>query len=207
ENQYQSAFILNPRLSGIEFVKEIVHQLSGVSPADSRMDLFHQLHKIFFDNHSAGKHSVIVIDEAQAIQEKDIFEELRLLLNFQLDNAFLLTIVLIGQPELRNIVGEMQQLVQRMAVKYHLKALNENETREYIQHRLKVSGAKVPIFNEDCYRDIYLSSSGIPRRINTICDLALLVGFGGSLKSIDNSTIAKARDEGEDMNSPVKFAS
>lgn len=197
ENLYQSVFILNPRLTGLEFVQEIAHQLTGTDVnQNNKIELFHQLHKIFYSNHTSGKHSVIVVDEAQAIQENDIFEELRLLLNFQLDNAFLLTIVLIGQPELKSIVSNMPQLSQRMAVKYHLTNLDEQETREYILHRLTVAGgAGKAIFDDDVFKDIYHSSLGTPRRINTICDLSLLVGYGSGLKSIDKKTIAKIRDD------------
>ena len=195
EHLYQPVFILNPRLSGLELIQEIVHQLNGSEPLPNKIELFHSLHKILYANHNAGKHSVIMIDEAQAIQDKDIFEELRLLLNFQLDNAFLLTIILLGQPELSPAVANLPQLSQRMAVRYHLRALNEQETREYIEHRLEVAQAKRPIFDEEAYREIYFYSTGLPRRINNICDLALLVGFGNGLKKIDRKTIINISED------------
>lgn len=194
EHLYQSVFILNPRLSGIEFIQEIIHQLGG-EVAGNKIDLFHSLHKILYSNHSVGKHSVIMIDEAQAIENKDIFEELRLLLNFQLDNAFLLTIILLGQPELNMMVSNLPQLSQRMAIRYHLKALNEQETKEYILHRFAVAGAKKPIFEEDAFKEVYLCSNGTPRRINNICDLALLVGFGNNATMIDKNIIAKISED------------
>jgi len=208
ENRYQSVFILNPRLSGLEFIQEIVHQLSqGAQSSTSKIDLFHTLHKILYSNHSMGRHSVIMIDEAQAISDMGIFEELRLLLNFQLDNAFLLTIILLGQPELKNIVSNLPQLIQRMAVRYHLSSLNETETKEYIQHRLTVAGEKKPIFDEEAYKEIYFCSMGIPRRINTICDLSLLVGFGNGVKTIDKKIILKVNEDLESTsadNVPLK---
>ncbi|MGE5196894.1 MAG: ExeA family protein [Deltaproteobacteria bacterium] len=208
ENRYQSVFILNPRLSGLEFIQEIVHQLSsGTETSTSKIDLFHTLHKILYANYGNGKHSVIMIDEAQAITDMDIFEELRLLLNFQLDNAFLLTIVLLGQPELKNIVSTLPQLMQRMAARYHLKGLSETEAKEYIEHRLTVAGAKKQLFDKDAYREIYYCSTGIPRRINTICDLALLVGFANGLKIIDRGLILKVSDDLETSgtdNPPLK---
>lgn len=195
ENRYQSVFILNPRLSGLEFVQEIVHQLNGTEPEPNRIELFHSLHKILYANHSAGRHTVIMIDEAQAIQDKDIFEELRLLLNFQLDNAFLLTIILLGQPELKLTVSTLPQLSQRLAVRYHLRALSEQETRYYIEHRLEVVQAQKKIFEEDAFKEIYFYSTGIPRKINNICDLALLVGFGNSASSIDRNTIINISED------------
>jgi type II secretory pathway predicted ATPase ExeA len=198
ENRYQSVFILNPRLSGLEFIQEIVGQLSGAEAPPNKIELFHFLHKTLYSNYNDGKHSIIVIDEAQAIQDKDIFEELRLLLNFQLENAFLLTIILLGQPELKRIISTMPQLVQRIAVRYHLRALNEQETREYIEHRLEVAQARRPLFQEDAYKEIYFFSGGIPRRINNICDMALLVGFGNGLNTIDKKTVI---DVSEDLTS------
>ncbi|MDD5730855.1 MAG: AAA family ATPase [Candidatus Omnitrophica bacterium] len=199
EHLYQPVFILNPRLSGVEFIQEIVHQLGGESQ-QSKIELFHTLHKILYSNHSSGRHSVIMIDEAQAIENREIFEELRLLLNFQLDNAFLLTIILLGQPELNYIVTNLPQLSQRMAVRFHLKALNEQETREYVLHRLSVAGAKRSIFEEDALGAVFLCSGGIPRRINNICDLALLVGFGNGMVTINKDTVAKISEDLEAAN-------
>ena len=175
ENRYQAVFILNPRLSGFELIQEIVHQLGhheAMTPGN-KIDLFHVLHKILYANHNAGKHTVIIIDEAQAIQDRDIFEEVRLLLNFQLDNAFLLTIILLGQPELKYSVMSLPQFMQRMAVRFHLKSFEEAETRQYIEHRLQVVGVNRQIFEEEAYKAIHLCTNGVPRRINTICDLGV----------------------------------
>jgi len=205
ENRYQSVFILNPRLSGKEFIQEIVHQLGGSGASQEKIDLFHSLHKILYANHNANKHSVIIIDEAQAIQDKDTFEEIRLLLNFQLDNAFLLTIILLGQPELKYTVMSLPQFMHRMAVRFHLKAFNESESKEYIEHRLGVCGLNKPIFEDEAYKEIYLCSGGIPRRINTICDLALLVGFGNTLSRIDRQTIIKINEDLESSDFDVKY--
>lgn len=201
EHLYQSVFILNPRLSGMEFIQEILYQLSGTEAAPNKIELFHTLHKILYANNSAGKHSVIMIDEAQAIENREIFEELRLLLNFQLDNSFLLTIILLGQPELRPVVASLPQLSQRMGVRYHLRALNEQETREYIQHRLEVAQARRTIFEDEAFGEIYLYSAGIPRRINNICDLALLIGFGSGLSTIGKETVLNIKDDMESSTS------
>jgi type II secretory pathway predicted ATPase ExeA len=200
ENQYQSVFIFNPRLSSLEFIKEIVYQLEdGKESSLNRIDLFHTLHKILLSNYDAGRHSVIIIDEAQAIIDQGIFEELRLLLNFQLNNVFLLTIILVGQPELNQRVINLPQLKQRIAVRFHLRALSEEETRQYIQHRLKVAEAKQAIFEEEAYREIYLNSFGIPRQINNLCDLALLAGFGSGLNRINKEIIVRVSDDLEEL--------
>jgi type II secretory pathway predicted ATPase ExeA len=197
EHKYKSVFILNPRLSAIEFIQETVHQLSSgeVNPPASKIELFHSLHKILYANFNLGRHSVIIVDEAQAIENREIFEELRLLLNFQLDNTFLLTIILLGQPELKTKVINLPQLNQRMSVRFHIKGLNAKETKEYILHRLEVAGVKKPIFEEKSFEQIFYSSIGIPRIINNICDLSLLVGCGNNLETIDKDTIVKVCED------------
>jgi len=197
ENRYQAAFILNPRLSGLEFIQEIYYQFSGVTNSPpGKIDLFHYLHKILYASHDAGRHCIIVVDEAQAIQDEEIFEELRLLLNFQLNDRFLLTLILLGQPELKEKINNLPQLRQRIAIRYHLTALSEELTKGYILHRLKVADAKEEIFLEEAFHEVYGFSSGIPRRINNICDMALLAGFSEKISKIDKKVI---RDVAEDL--------
>jgi general secretion pathway protein A len=123
ENKYQSAYILDPRLLGLEFIQEVVFQLSGNTVPQKKIALFHSINKLLHDNYNAGRHSVLVIDEAQAIKNKRVFEELRLLVNFQLDRAFLLTVIMLGSPDLKVAVSNLPQLLQRMAVCYHLNGL------------------------------------------------------------------------------------
>ncbi|MFH1339066.1 MAG: AAA family ATPase [Candidatus Omnitrophota bacterium] len=200
EDKYKTVSIFNPRLSDLEFIKEIVYQLeSGKEVSPDKIGLLHALHKILLSNYDSGKHTVIVIDEAQAITDNEIFEELRLLLNFQLDNVFLLTIILLGQPELIEKVINLPQLRQRIAVRFHLRALSEAETKEYIQHRLKVAQAKREIFEEEAYKEIFTRSGGMPRQINSICDLALLAGYGSGLNSINKETIIRVSEDLEGL--------
>jgi general secretion pathway protein A len=195
EKAYQAVFILNPRLSGLALLKEIVWQLTGTSVSKNKVDLFHTLQDILQANHKAGKHTIIVVDEAQAIMGYEVFEELRLLLNFQMNRHFLLTIVLMGQPELKTKIFNMPQLGHRMAVRYHLNALDQRESKEYMIHRLKVAGGHEGMFTTEAYEAVYFFSTGIPRRMNNICDLALLVGCGDNAKSIDRDTIVKVSEE------------
>jgi type II secretory pathway predicted ATPase ExeA len=196
ENKYQSAFILDPHLTVIDFLWETVYQL-GIEPISrNKIDISHALTKIILANHNAGKHTVLVIDEAQSIDNLEIFEELRLLLNYQLDTAFLLTIILLGAPEIKKMVAKVQHLVQRIAVGYHLNGLNEQDTKDYINHRLSIAGAKRELFAKDTFHEIYVNSYGVPRRINTLCDLALLVGFSNNQNVIDKKTI---QDVNEDL--------
>ncbi len=187
--RYQTVLIFNPRIPPIEFLQEIVYQLGGDDSSQSKTKLLRSLNEILYSNRNENKSTVIAIDEAQAIGSEEMFEELRLLLNFQLDDTFLLTLILLGQPELKEKVEAIPQLRQRMGVRYHLIALDDRETREYIIHRLKVAGLSEPIFAEAAYQLIYQASEGIPRRINNICDMALLAGFGARCEGIDAQVI------------------
>jgi type II secretory pathway predicted ATPase ExeA len=125
EHLYDSVYILDPRLSGFELIQEVVYQLSGAPAPDTKIDLFHSLHTLLHANYKVGKHSVIVVDEAQSIKNSDTMEELRLLLNFQLEDSFLLTLVLLGSPELQQNVLRMPQLAQRMAARFHIAGLRQ----------------------------------------------------------------------------------
>ncbi|MBU0881122.1 MAG: AAA family ATPase [Candidatus Omnitrophica bacterium] len=199
ENKYQSVFILDPHLTVREFLREIIYQMGSGPIPKNKIDISHALNKLILTNHNAGKHTVLVVDEAQSIDNLDIFEEIRLLLNYQLDTAFLLTVILLGAPELKQVVMGMQHLVQRMAAGYHLNGLSETETKDYINHRLNIAGASKQLFAEDSFHEVYVHSYGVPRRINTICDLALLMGFSNSQAVIDRKTI---KDINDDMDLP-----
>ncbi|MCM8762906.1 MAG: AAA family ATPase [Candidatus Omnitrophica bacterium] len=142
--------------------------------------------------------SVVLIDEAQAIPEGSGFEELRLLLNFQLNDRFLLTLILMGQPELKQKINALPQLRQRISVAYHLTALPKKETKLYVKHRLGVAGCNIEVFSNSAFGEIYRFSGGIPRRINNLCDIALLVGSSKRLYKITKRTIKDvAMDLGE----------
>ena len=197
--QYHSALIFNPMLPSMELVKEIIYQLGGdTSSLLSKTDLLHYLNDILYKNRDDDKNTVIVVDEAQAISEESGFEELRLLLNFQLNDNFLLTLILLGQPELKEKIKNLPQLRQRLAVRYHLKALSPEETKEYIQHRLKVAGSKERVFLDNAFSEIYRFSGGIPRKINNICDMALLIGDGEGLDEINEETIREVAEDLEE---------
>jgi len=140
---------------------------------------------------------VIVIDEAQAIQELDTFEELRLLLNFQQDDRFLITLILFGQSELRKQLKQLPQLKQRLMIEYHLNPLNEQDTSQYIDHRLAVAGSAKPIFDVKAKKTIYRYSSGIPRIINGIADMALLEGFVKQKNVITDTIIKKVVNDAQ----------
>ena len=201
DERYHSALIFNPRLSSTELIKEIVYQLGGnTSNLSSKTDILHCLNEILYRNTKDGdKNTVVMVDEAQAIPEENGFEELRLLLNFQLNDNFLLTLILLGQPELKERIENLPQLRQRLAVRYHLKALTDIETKEYILHRLEVAGSREAIFTENALEEIYRFSGGIPRRINNICDMALLVGSSEEITEIHERMIREVAEDLEEV--------
>ena len=188
-DRYEVAVLSNPKLSSSQFLKEVVHQLGAELRSHDKLKLMHELNNILYGNFRREKETVILIDEAQAIPNEAVFEEIRLLLNFQLNDRFLLTLLLLGQPELREKVAQIPQLAQRIAVQYHLKGLTPAETVAYIKHRLKIAGANSDMFEEESYPLIFEFTSGIPRKINTLCDLCLFEGFGERARGIGSSLV------------------
>jgi general secretion pathway protein A len=154
-----------------------------------KTQLLQNLNECFYNNMNKNKDTVIIIDEAQAIRNPIAFEELRLLLNFQLNDKFLMTLILIGQPELREKINELKQFKQRLTVRYHLNPLNKEDTESYIIHRLKIAGSEREIFMNNSKGLIWQNSGGIPRVINTICDMCLLLAFSKKLDSIREDVV------------------
>lgn len=191
DDKYKVAVIINPNIPADELLEEILYQAGkNIEPgARRKSEYIRVLNATLYDTANAGSHTVIIIDEAQAIQDENTLEELRLLLNFQLNNKFLLTVLLFGQPELRDKIKNVKQLEQRLAIKYHLSNLTPEETRGYVRYRCKVAGSERDIFSDDAFPVIYQGSEGIPRVINNICDMALVVGMGGNAKQISGQVI------------------
>ncbi|MCK4639750.1 MAG: AAA family ATPase [Candidatus Marinimicrobia bacterium] len=187
--QFNIAYLTNPRWSANELVQEILYQLEITSNGTSRIEMLHSLNDFLFDNVRNGKHIIIIVDEAQIIGDYETFEELRLLLNFQLNDRFLLTLFLVGQPELNDMIKKIPQLNQRIALRYHLKRFSYEDTKAYIWYRLYIAGRNNPIYTEAALKEIYNYSQGTPRTINNICDLSLVIGFGKHLEQIDADTI------------------
>lgn len=192
--QYDVALIANPSFSTEDFLTEILYQL-GIEPTNSKVKLLHLLNERLLENYKRGKQTVVVIDEAQTIQEDQIFEELRLLLNFQLNDRFLLTLVLMGQPELNDRVMGLKQFAQRISIKYHLGYFSSQQTTEYIRFRLKAVKCAREVFTEEALDILFKQSGGIPRNINTLCDLCLLIGFMDRAANVDAKIVDRAAAE------------
>jgi len=175
--RYHTVYLAHPRLSDLDFLRMIAHQLGVTPPPSQKADCLIKIEEALFNTMRSGKETIVIVDEAHAIEELTVFEELRLLLNFQLKDRFLLTLLLFGQPELAPRVNALKPLEQRIAMKCHLGGLSAEETTAYIQHRLTVAGAPHVPFTPEALQRIYEHTGGIPRRINRLCDTCLLAGF------------------------------
>jgi len=187
--EFEMALVAYPRLDEDDFIREILYQFGQESNSQGRLSLMHQFNEFLYNTAKKGKKSILIIDEAQLIKNDMILEEIRLLLNFQLNDRFLLTLILIGQPELEDKLRKMPQLDQRIGIRFHIDHLSFEDTQNYIAFRLKQAGRTEPIFNEQAVSYIYQYSEGIPRKINTICDLCLVMGVARNLERIDENVV------------------
>jgi general secretion pathway protein A len=180
----ETAVINYPKLTGTELLRETLYQLADEIRTNSRMKLTRAIANVLRENARSSKHTVLIVDEAQVIERKSILEELRLLLNYQLNDRFLLSLVLVGQPELRERVASLPQLEQRLAIRVHLHTFDLVDTAKYVSYRLSVAGASRAIFTQDALESIYKRSYGCPRRINNLGDLCLWTGFQKKVSQI-----------------------
>ncbi len=195
DQKFKLALIVNPSFSATDFLREIIFQFDHTLLKGSKLNLIHRLNEILYKGMSEGKKAVVIVDEAQAIKSNSMYEELRLLLNFQMNDRFLLTLLLVGQPELKKKVDKIPQLKQRLAITYHLSGLSESDVIKYIDYRCAVAGKQESVFTEDASKVIGKRAEGIPRRINTICELALLQGMLERKERIDARIVEKVAEE------------
>lgn len=200
------AYVMNPVLNGVEILQEINHEL-GINEEGGRRELLAELNRHLLEQKQQGRQVVIVVDEAQAL-DGAILEELRMLSNFETETSKLLQIVLVGQPELRDLLArpELVQLNQRITVRFHLTALDRKETADYVRHRLAVAsgGRAREIFTAAALRRIHRHSRGLPRLINQICHRALLVAFAADRSRVTRSLLERAARETSDALAPAR---
>lgn len=192
------AVVLNPQLSVREFLATICEELGITEPEDkgSIKALIDALNNHLLDTHADGRRTILVVDEAQNLAA-DVLEEVRLLTNLETAKQKLLQIILIGQPELRDLLArnDLRQLAQRITGRYHLEPLSRDETSQYIEHRLKIAGALGEIFDGAARREVFRLSQGVPRLINVICDRALLGAYSGETRRVNSRMIKRAAAE------------
>lgn len=199
DNSVRAALILNPSPMADELLSSILEEFEMPVPGQglSRREKLSLLNDFLLQNYIAGKNAVLLIDEAQLLPLA-VLEELRLLSNLETEREKLLQIILIGQPELQKILAlpALRQLNERITVRYELKPLSFGQTGKYINHRLAVVGGQVR-FSLPALSLLHHYSRGIPRRINVICDRALLIAYARGLRVIRRGIIrAAVRDVG-----------
>lgn len=192
------ALVLNPQLTAAEFLTVILKELDVPLPqaADSCRALTEALNAYLLDAHSRGRRTIAVVDEAQNLSA-EVLEQIRLLTNLETTRNKLLQIVLIGQPELRELLArnDLRQLAQRITARYHLLPLNAAESDRYIEHRLAVAGALQPVFTPRAKQRLFRLSDGIPRLMNLIADRSLLGAWSREQRQVDRKLVDAAAEE------------
>ncbi len=195
-----TALILNPRLSELFLLRAIAEDFGIFLKARNKKECFDGLNRFLLEEFHKGFNTVLIIDEAQDLTTKTL-EQVRLLSNLETNREKLIQIVLVGQPELRNTLDDpsLAQLRQRIAIRFHLTALDRNETEEYILHRLGVAGLVEELnpFLPEAIDFIYVRSNGVPRVINKLCDRSLLAAYARNLRCVDEKLAEEAFSESE----------
>ncbi len=191
-NRFDTALVLNPRVTETQMLKAILTELGETKMARSQTDLVAQVNAVLLERIARGRDIVLIIDEAQNLSF-EVLEQIRLLSNLETDEQKLLQIVLMGQPELKTLLArdELRQLRQRILVHYELHPLSFRDVQHYIQHRLSLAGGHGrPAFTAWALRALHRGSKGIPRVLNNLCDKALLSAF---IRESDEITYWDAR--------------
>lgn len=203
-----AAYIFNPRLGPRQLIKTINDELGIKYKTDNTKDLIDNLNRFLIRQKTLRNKVILLIDEAQNLS-KNVLEQLRLLSNLETSKEKLLQIILVGQPELSDILDsyELRQLGQRITLRYHLGPLTPKETVDYIQYRIDIAAQKSGLkFDRAAFRPIYKYSRGIPRVINIACDRVLLTAFGLNKHKITGAMARDAIKELKSRGAPRKFA-
>ena len=192
-------YVFNPKLTALEMLKTVCDEfhIEVVGDALSTKTYVDALNNFLLQAHANGRHSVLIIDEAQSLSA-EVLEQLRLLTNLETNERKLLQIILIGQPELRDLLArrDLRQLAQRVIARYHLDSLSRTETARYVQHRLAVAGiaasSPLPL---SLMKQVHELTQGVPRRINLLCDRALLGAYAEGKAAVNRRILGKAARE------------
>ncbi len=196
QNEAALLVIVHSEISAEWLLRKIALQLGIDQPAEKKADLLPQLFERLMAIYEAGRRAVVIIDEANMLKSKEIFEEFRGLSNLEVPGRKLISIVLFGLPDLELNMSVDPPLVQRVAVKVQLKPLTPQGTGAYIQHRMRVAGTQREIFSPDGIAAIHKASQGVPRLINTLCDNALLEAFLVKREQVSDALV---RDVAKDL--------
>jgi general secretion pathway protein A len=192
EERYDIGLLINPSLPAEDLLFEITLQLGISPPSFHRAALFRSIYDQLLANAREGRTTVLILDEAQTIKDETIFDDLKALLNLQLNDRSLLSVILLGLPELKGTLARFPSLDQRVALRLNLGILNGEEAAHYIEFRLKKAGGTRRIFTNEAIRAIYREVGGLPLNINHLCDLCLFEGWRQKAKEVDISLIKVA---------------
>ena len=209
EREYEAALlvIIHSGVTASWLLKRIALQLGVDSPSEDKLTLLGQLYQRLVQIYESGKKAVVLIDEAQMLATRELMEEFRGLLNLEVPERKLLSLVFFGLPEIEQNLKLDPPLAQRVAVKYRLDHLNPESTEAYIKHRLRLAGASRMPFTPEAVKAIHRFSSGTPRLINTLCDNALFEGYVARAPVIDHQMIERvALDLGIESDSAAPSA-
>ncbi len=196
--QANIALVLNPKVTATELLETICDELKISYPESGATvkTYIDNINRFLIKANARNEKTVLIIDEAQNL-DSTVLEQLRLLTNLETNQRKLLQIIILGQPELLDILArkEMRQLSQRITARFHLNGLSRDEVKAYISHRLAIAGQNAQLFPEQTIKQLYKLSKGIPRLINVICDRALLGTYVQNKTSVDTTTLAAAAKE------------
>jgi len=209
EAEYEAALlvIIHSGVTASWLLKRIALQLGVDSPSEDKLTLLGQLYQRLVKIYESGKKAVVLIDEAQMLASRELMEEFRGLLNLEVPERKLLSLIFFGLPEIEQNLRLDPPLAQRVSMKFRLEHLNPESTESYIKHRLRLAGASRMQFTADAVKGVHRFSSGTTRLINTLCDNALFEGYVARAPRIDQAMIERvAQDLGLDGVRPVEPA-
>ena len=204
DSQTKSAFIFNPRLTPLGFFRVLFEELDIKPRRNHKADYLLQLNEFLIERLGKNEKTLLIVDEAQTLSI-EMLEEIRLLSNLETPRSKLIQIILVGQPELKEMLRkpELRQLRQRISLSHHLRPFSEDESRDYVEDRLRRAGhTGGRIFKRSALRSLYRITGGTPRLLNVLCDSALLMGFARQQKVVDADMIEQAAGD-LDMLEPV----
>jgi general secretion pathway protein A len=192
-----SAFVFNPKLKPIDFFKVVFDEFEIAEPCRTKGEYLMALNRFLIEKLERDEPTLLIVDEAQNLSA-EMLEEIRLLSNLETPTSKLLQIMLVGQPELKEMLDrpDLRQLRQRIVLRHHLRPFNAAECASYVDERLRLAGyTDKALFDRGALREIHEWTGGIPRLVNVVCDGALLLGFSRDLPQIGRKAIAEvARD-------------
>ncbi|KKK94780.1 hypothetical protein LCGC14_2679400 [marine sediment metagenome] len=191
ESRYEAALlvIIHSTVSSEWLLKKFALQLGLDEVKEDKVELLGQLYVRLQEIHDEGRTAVVLMDEVQMLNSREIMEEFRGLLNMEMDEGKMINLIFFGLNELDEVMSLDEPLKQRVAMRISLSAFNEGETRDYVFHRMKIAGSMTQLFTDDAVIELWKYSKGLPRLINTICDNALLEGFLVKAQAIDANII------------------